>query len=223
MPTKVLANKVGCDSTVTLNLTINAATTGDTTAIACTSFKWDGTTYTSTPAIAPTKLLTNKAGCDSTVTLHLTVTSVDTSVTVTGLTLTANVTTATYQWLNCPLMTHVVGETNQSFTASANGNYAVMVTQNGCTDTSKCYNITTVGINENSLSDAIRIYPNPVIDNLQIQTTLPIKEIAITDITGRLIYTTTAKTINCSSFAKGVYFIKATTEKGVVVKRIVKE
>jgi hypothetical protein len=58
---------------------------------------------------------------------------------------------------------------------------------------------------------------------LQIQTTLPIKEIAITDITGRLLYTTTAKTINCSSFANGVYFIKATTEKGVVVKKVIKE
>ena len=84
-------------------------------------------------------------------------------------------------------MNHIVGETNQSFTASTDGNYAVMVTQNGCSDTSGCYNITITGIPENSLSDAIRFYPNPVTDNLQIQTTLQIKSIDVSDITGRLL------------------------------------
>ena len=69
----------------------------------------------------------------------------------------------------------------------------------------------------------VEVYPNPVTDNLQIQTTLQIKEIEITDITGRLLYTTTAKTINCSSFAKGVYFIKVTTSEGAVVKKFIKE
>jgi hypothetical protein len=35
--------------------------------------------------------------------------------------------------------------------------------------------------------------------------------------------TITPITINCSNFASGVYFIKATTDKGVVVKKFVKE
>ncbi len=73
------------------------------------------------------------------------------------------------------------------------------------------------------LSEGIEVYPNPVTDNMQIQTTLQIKEIEITDITGRLLYTTTAKTINCSSFSKGVYFIKVTTSEGAVVKKFIKE
>ena len=63
----------GCDSTVTLHLTINHSNTGDTTATACNSFEWYGVTYTETPAVAPTHEFTNVAGCDSTVTLHLTV------------------------------------------------------------------------------------------------------------------------------------------------------
>jgi len=58
---------------------------------------------------------------------------------------------------------------------------------------------------------------------LQIQTALQIKSIDVLDITGRLIYTTTAKTIDCSSFASGVYFIKATTSEGAVVKKFIKE
>ena len=72
-PTHVFTNVAGCDSTVTLHLTVNHSNTGDTTAVVCNSFTWYGTTYTSTPAVAPTHVFTNVAGCDSTVTLHLTV------------------------------------------------------------------------------------------------------------------------------------------------------
>ena len=41
--------------------------------MACDSFEWYGETYTSTPDVAPTYTFTNVAGCDSVVTLHLTV------------------------------------------------------------------------------------------------------------------------------------------------------
>ncbi len=58
---------------MTLNLTVNHSNSGDTTAVACDSFTWYGTTYTSTPAVAPMHVFSNIAGCDSTVTLNLTV------------------------------------------------------------------------------------------------------------------------------------------------------
>ena len=68
-------NHDGCDSIVTLHLTVNHKTYGDTTAVACGSFTWHGVTYTTTPAVAPTYTITggNHNGCDSIVTLHLTV------------------------------------------------------------------------------------------------------------------------------------------------------
>ena len=72
-PTHVFTNAAGCDSTVTLTLVVNHSTTGDTAAVACDSFEWYGVTYTETPAVAPTHVFTNAAGCDSTVTLNLTV------------------------------------------------------------------------------------------------------------------------------------------------------
>jgi hypothetical protein len=71
--THVLTNASGCDSTVTLNLTINNSTVGTDTQVACDSYTWiDGNTYTSSNTTA-THVLTNAAGCDSTVTLNLTV------------------------------------------------------------------------------------------------------------------------------------------------------
>ena len=76
----------------------------------------------------------------------------------------------------------------------------------------------TTGIN-----NLVSLYPNPVTDNLQIQTTLQINKAEITDITGRLLYITTSKTIDFSSFAKGVYFVRVTTEKGIAVKKFIKQ
>ena len=71
--THLLTNAAGCDSTVTLDLTINNSTTGTDVKTACESFTWiDGNTYTSSNNTA-THLLTNAAGCDSTVTLDLTI------------------------------------------------------------------------------------------------------------------------------------------------------
>lgn len=64
-------NAAGCDSIVTLRLTIHHATTGDTTATACEMFVWHGTTYTE--SAETTYTLTNAVGCDSIVTLHLTI------------------------------------------------------------------------------------------------------------------------------------------------------
>ena len=67
-----MANAAGCDSVVTLNLTITTAT-GIDTHTACDTFTWiDGNTYTSSDTTA-THTLANAAGCDSVVTLNLTI------------------------------------------------------------------------------------------------------------------------------------------------------
>jgi hypothetical protein len=90
-------------------------------------------------------------------------------------------------------------------------------------DTIACSIITGIPELKHPIENNIQIYPNPVTDNLQIHTTLQIKSIDVLDITGRLLYTTTAKIIDCNGLSGGVYFIKASTEKGVVVKKFIKE
>lgn len=67
------ANIYGCDSVVTLHLTIYHATTGDTTAAACESFEWYGQTYEQSGEYEHTFVGGNSHGCDSIVTLHLTI------------------------------------------------------------------------------------------------------------------------------------------------------
>ena len=82
----------GCDSTVTLNLTINLSTTTATTATACDTYTWvdNGLTYTSSGVYTFTSL--NVDGCTNTATLTLTINN---STTTGSLSATA---CDTYTW-----------------------------------------------------------------------------------------------------------------------------
>ena len=80
--TQVLTNSVGCDSTITLDLTINAS--GSTiNASSCNSYSLNGQTYTSTGVY--TQTLVNAAGCDSVITLNLTIGTQSSSSTITEI------------------------------------------------------------------------------------------------------------------------------------------
>ncbi|MBQ3749800.1 MAG: putative Ig domain-containing protein [Bacteroidales bacterium] len=128
-------NANGCDSTVTLHLTINTPTTGDTTAVACDSFDWyEHTGLTTSGDYTHVFVGGNANGCDSTVTLHLTINKTPV-VTVSGelsiingnsTTLTASG-ADTYKWST--------EATTASITVSptVNTEYSVVGTTNGCT------------------------------------------------------------------------------------------
>ena len=78
--TYTTTNIAGCDSTVTLNLTITNSTIGSPETItACDSLDWNGTTYTSSGTYTYATL--NSIGCDSTVTLNLTINNSSTGIT----------------------------------------------------------------------------------------------------------------------------------------------
>ena len=227
--TAVIQNATGCDSTITIDLTINYSNTGTDIITACDSYTWiDGVTYTVSNNTA-TYTLTNVADCDSLVTLNLTIIIVNTAVTVNGLTITADADEAIYQWLECPAMTVISGETNQSFTATANGNYAVEVTENGCVDTSVCVSITSVGIYENSFGNGLLLYPNPTDGNFSIDLgdNYESVTITITDLTGKLILSKTyieSQVLNLNlDEPVGAYLLIIESGGKKAVIRIVKE
>ena len=71
--TDTFVNAVGCVSIVTLNLTINNSTTGTDVQTACNNYTWsNGVTYTESNNTAKDTFV-NAVGCDSIVTLNLTV------------------------------------------------------------------------------------------------------------------------------------------------------
>jgi len=208
----------GCDSLVTLDLIINNSVTGVDVQTACNSFTWiDGNTYTTSNNTATFNIIggaSSAFGCDSLVTLNLTINTVDISVTDNSPTIISNAMGATYQWLDCTNGNiPISGETNQSFTATVNGDYAVEVTQNSCTDTSLCVTVNNVGIKEIQPNIYnLSIYPNPShgLFTLEYNFDKPV-QIEVLTIHGKLILkrelTENSNVINLSDQPSGMYFI----------------
>lgn len=218
----------GCDSIYTLNLTVNpvygfaenhSICNGDT-------YNWHGTNYTT--ANTYTVNYTSINGCDSIYTLYLSVTVVDTSLTVSEPTITANAIGATYQWLDCNnAFANIIGETSQSYTASANGNFAVKVTQGLCSDTSACIQITTVGI-KTMQTKGISVYPNPIVNELIIEISGNIEktDFEILNSIGQVVFKGNISEkiiVQTNNFVPGIYLIKLENGNSFEFKKILKE
>ena len=79
-------------------------------------------------------------------------------------------------------------------------------------------------VEENEAS--FNIYPNPVSDNLVIETEATIEAVTIYTVTGVMVYSEVDfndNTINVSDFANGVYIMKVRTENGEAVQRFIKK
>jgi hypothetical protein len=74
-------------------------------------------------------------------------------------------------------------------------------------------------------SPKINIYPNPAINNLTINGLSTNATAEIYDLSGKLLFNKQLNTnqIDINSLAKGLYFIKLSTEEGSVVRKFVKE
>lgn len=108
-------------------------------------------------------ILKGASGCDTLVTLDLAESVPDTSVASNEDSLFASP-ASSYQWLDCDSgSTPINGATSATFVPSTNGNYAVEVTDaNGCTDTSNCHEVNTVGMEEYEDREAgLEVFPNP--------------------------------------------------------------
>ena len=196
----------------------------------CNSYTSPSGNFTWTSSGYYTDHLTNYMGCDSAIYINLTLTTFDTSITQTGNTFMSNQNGVTYQWLDCNNgNTSITNATNQSYTATANGDYAVLVSLNGCADTSACVLITTVGVSQLSMGNRVTISPNPFTN----ETTITFSEeqknttIKITDVIGKEIKTFILNgarnfILEKGEMNAGIYFVQITdVNKNVVNKKVV--
>jgi hypothetical protein len=159
--------------------------------------------------------------------IDLLIKTVDTTVVKSGITLTANTTNAKYQWINCNTMTPLVNDTLQAFTASVNGDYAVIITENGCTDTSACYTINSIGIEE--VHNLLQIYPNPTSNNFSLLLDKQYTEIQIrlTDVYGKLIlsesYSNKQKIDIDFTEKAGVYLVEINCDGIIHTEKLIKQ
>lgn len=149
--------------------------------------------------------------------------AVNTGATQTGSVLSADSAGYTYQWLDCDNGNAVIpGETNQTFTPTVGGNYAVEITDNGCVDTSACLT-STVGINELNNQKFV-MYPNPSIDGMfTITTNSAIVQINVIDAVGRAIQLQAdpnSGLVDGSNLAPGKYIVRVTTKENTFIKQL---
>ncbi|MCL2131728.1 MAG: T9SS type A sorting domain-containing protein [Lentimicrobiaceae bacterium] len=82
-----------------------------------------------------------------------------------------------------------------------------------------------VSVEEIALNSNIRIYPNPVKDNLNIVAGEPVKEVSVYSILGQKVssYNGDVTTIPVADLAKGMYIITVKTENSVSNQKFIKD
>lgn len=227
--TEVFQAVNGCDSTVQLDLTVLPTIEENTTATICAgdTYDFNGTILTDANAGLNTAVLQSAGGCDSTVNLTLIVETIDNTVSLAGGVLTANQTGATYQWIDCDdNNSSIAGETSATYSPSANGNYAVEITVNNCTETSACTFVDFTSLDELTVKEGI-VFPNPVEDVFEIENIEQfgtIESIVLLDANGRVVMNLpTAAKANIGHLDAGVYFLKIDAESGQSIVSVVKK
>jgi hypothetical protein len=180
--------------------------------------------YTSSGTYADT--LTSSFGCDSTVNTVLTVQPViDTNVVYASGVLTSPENGAAYQWINCSNEQTIGGATSQSFTPLQNGDYAVIVTNGPCTDTSMCYTVNDVGISDHAeatFTAVITTAPNAIhVHTIGAQNEVRYQ---LYDAAGRMISDRTGNAGQPVTFmveSTGVYLLVLTNDGRQFLQRVI--
>jgi len=95
------------------------------------------------------------------------------------------------------------------------------------TNTATTHVVLPTGIASYQSEEKILLYPNPAQSELNIQLTTGVEKIQVIDVLGKIVFEKKTNSqqylkINISQFQNGVYFVKAYSTQGVVVKKFVK-
>ena len=198
----------GCDSIVTLHLIIHHAQHTATTASECSSYTWssgDGQTYTQSGTYLHNH--TDANGCTQVDTLHLTIHEPQSSE------FTIATEDSCYDWNGTEYC--------------ENGDFTQTLTdQFGCDSTVTLHLTLRVGITQYDEQYNISIYPNPTTSILYIESDAQIGQIHLYNTFGQKIKSIrvdgTKGSLDLSDLATGAYYLRVETDKGVVIKKVIR-
>jgi len=154
----------------------------------------------------------------------------DNAVSLNGNTLTADTEGAQYQWLDCNNGSlPIPNETVRSFTGNT-GNYAVVVTDGACVDTSACVQILITEVRD-EVGASVQVFPNPTTGTITIRGMMATGTTHLTlfDATGRSVLeqsrtATDAIDLDLSHIRSGAYLLRIRDSEGATsVQRIAVE
>lgn len=197
------------------------------TVAACDSYLSPSGIYSWATSGTYQDVLTDSLGCDSNITVQLTITTIDTSVVQVQQALFSGTFLASYQWIDCNTNTAIQGATSQTYVPTANGYYAVEVTLNNCVDTSNCHNYILSDVDDLENRE-VGIYPNPANSFVTIDIGNHGKVlIEVLDTKGRILSShnfmpQVQKRINIESLSSGVYFLKVSNSNMNQTTKLIK-
>jgi len=225
----VVPNSMGCDSTITIDLTISDSSSSVLNQHSCFSYMAPNF-FVYTFSGQYQVVIPNTVGCDSNITMNLIIDSIPANtVSQNGFQLTVDAPNLSYQWVDCNNgNSPILSATNQSFSPTANGNYAVQITNGTCVELSSCINI--IGLNVSSLEEelGVRVYPNPTESILNVHkghhTELSLK---LVDNLGRIlmerISTEAIAVLDLTNLSAGAYYLTINNGTEVLTQIIIKK
>lgn len=193
---------------------------------ACGSYEFGGETYSQRGMYLDT--ISTAANRDSIVILHLTVTQVNKDANWDGTTFTAEADNVTYQWIDCADgNAPVLDATNKTYTPERSGTYAVIVSENGCMDTSKCEKVLVTNSIETRDLLGFEVYPNPAREKVLFENKNVANRVSIEllNLNGQVVLTETTKDATCQidvgHLVRGVYILKLSYLEEVGFYRVV--
>ncbi len=197
----------GADGIYIANVEAPAVTLEETIS-ACNSYTSNGETFTQSGTY--TQILSS----DTTLLLNLTINTANIDLILDGNSMEAQTNEGFIYWLNCADYS-IELEDSQTFIPTETGYYALMVNNNECIDTSDCYLIEIISVNEIQNENYYSIYPNPGNDQFTIHYPDQFENatIEVIDATGRIIKTFqsihgTFFTAETMDFSSGLYTIR---------------
>ncbi|OFY36138.1 MAG: hypothetical protein A2W91_04960 [Bacteroidetes bacterium GWF2_38_335] len=223
-----LLNSFGCDSIITINLYFS--TYSYIRPQVCEFYISPSGNYTWFETGLYSDTIVNHLGCDSVISIELNVNKINVYATSEGPCLSANISGINYQWVDCnDAFSPILGHTSESFCPEFGGNYAVIVTENSCQDTSECIIFTSSFQVEKLDNNKILIFPNPSNGKFKVDLgyNKDYYEVSILDIYGEEIYKD--QIINKQSTEiyfnspAGIYFLKIESERTHDIIKIIKQ
>ncbi len=223
----------GCDSILYLDVLISEGNETTVFIEACNEYISDaGVLYDSSGSYD--EMFTGATGCDSIITYDVIIHTIDPSISVLGpsTVLTANQSGAIYQWVDCNNnYAPIVDSVNQTFSASINGDYACIVTYNGCSEMSECIRIETTSFEEYGSSEStFNVFPNPSTGLFSLELQQDLSEQTTVNIyspSGQIIYSdiiiTSLKEIDLGGVESGLYYIAVVGDSSKSIRYLIVE
>ena len=225
----------GCDSIVTLHLIVHQPVYMEEAITLCRSdlpyMYGDTLLGEDLPLEAVfTFYYTSFDGCDSIVTLTVHVTEVNTDIHIydngAGIYYASSLQdNAQYQWISCSGMPIQVVDNEQQFEPNVYGSYQVIITMNGCVDTSECVEFggQVDGISERA-GMKVYCYPNPAVDYVVVMAE-NIHQIRVYSIMGQKIADYEVQggksfKVETCHWQSGTYIMHVVTDSGIVVLKL---